>query len=74
MYLTLSNQIRKGKYKEKVKRLDVCDQHRKEKETQEQRDKRFEKLREDTRLRRINEGLELRSLKIARENEPESKV
>ena len=60
LYLTLSNQIRRGKYKEKVRRLDVCEkarinkQHQREKETQEQREKRLEKLREDTRLRKIN--------------------
>ena len=72
LHLTLSNQIRRGKYKEKVKKLDVCEearinkQYQKEKETQEQREKRLEKLRQDTRLRRINEGLELRSLRITR--------
>ena len=40
-------------------------QHQREKETQEQREKKLEKLRKDTQLRRINEGLELRSLRIA---------
>ena len=72
LYLTLSNQIRREKYKEKVRRLDVCEkakinkEHQREKETQEEREKRLEKLREDDRLRRINESLELRSLRIAR--------
>ena len=72
LYLTLSNQIRRETYKEKVRRLDVCEkakinkQHQREKETQEQREKRLEKLREDDRLRSINKSLELRSLRIAR--------
>ena len=72
LYLTFSNQIRREKYEEKVRRLDACEkakinkQHQKEKETQEQREKKVEKLKEYDRLRRINESLELRSLRIAR--------
>ena len=73
LYYTLSNQRRREKYKVKVRRLDVCEKKRmnkrqqREKESQEQRDRRFEKLREGDWLRRVNESIAKRSLRIARE-------